>query len=254
MKTQVLKNKATKNARRAAESKAKRKAKKLAMRKEKLKVANTQTNPIHKPFDLKQHASKEVIAMHKDYLNKLVDDQLTALSAQYLSTVSNKNTEHETTFIQRISNAMNHVETQRPNFDDSPFIPFKDFNEIPSEPLNLSEIEMPLQELLLINLNSLKHYYNKIVCEQYALNIVAQENQLTNLSDALLCNVTVKPLMTHSYRMMTECETHYRCAVFLSNCEEAPLILIDMTTIDYERAYFRALDRFESQFQFQKAA
>jgi hypothetical protein len=250
MKTQVLKNKAKKNARRTAKSKAK----KQAMRKEALKVMNTQTMPINKPFDLKQHASKEIIAMHKDYLNKLVDEQLTALSAQYLSTVSHKNTEHETTFIQSISNAMNHVETQRRNLDDSPFIAYEDFNEIPSEPLNLPEIEMPLKELLLINLNSLKHYYNKIVCEQYALNTVAQKNQLTNLSDALLCSVIVKPLMTHSYRMMTECETHYRCAVFLSNYEAAPLILIDMTITDYELAYFRALERFESQFQFQRAA
>jgi len=165
-----------------------------------------------------------------------------------------RNTEERAEFIKSISDAMNHFKAQKPNLNDSPFNPYKDFNEIECKRLYLPSIEIPLCVFLQINLSSLIHLYENIICEQYALNTLAQENQLTNLFDTLLCSVTIKPLITHDYRMkteretqmklftkhddpmMTSCETHYRCAVFLSKSEKVPPALFDMHIDDYDSA------------------
>lgn len=227
MKTQVLKNKA-----------------------KKLRLIEIENEKVHKDV-------REVLLAWRTDIKKR---RLTSLEAQkpilgrMCSIVDQRNTKERAEFIKSISDAMNHFKAQRPNLNDSPFNPYKDINEIACERLSLPSIEIPLFMFLQINLSSLIHSYENIICEQYALNALAQENQLTNLFDTLLCSVTIKPLITHDYRMkteretqikllikhddpmMTRCETHFRCAVFLSKSEKVPPILFDMHTNDYDTA------------------
>jgi len=182
------------------------------------------------------------LKMRQDVLQKAVDTQLESradieLAERYCRIHDEMNAPLlefcEAAYVKSVSEAMNYAESQRPQLDDY-FYPMPVFDEIPCERVNLHEVEVTLRDFLTINLNSLKHYFNKIVCEQFAVNTVVEEHQVS-ITDAMNCAVTIKPLMTHSYRMMTECETHLRCAVYFTKSREMP-VLLDMTINDYEVA------------------
>lgn len=240
MKTQVLKNQA-----------------------KTLRLIEIENEKVHK------YAREKLLEWRTD----IIERRITSLEAQkpFLRRMCSKsfyqrNTEERAEFIKSISDSMNYFKAQRPNLNDSPFNPYKDFNEIECKRLYLPSIEIPLYHFLQMNLSSLIHLYENIICEQYALNTLAQENQLTNLFDTLLCSVTIKPLITHDYRMkteretqmklftkhddplMTSCETHYRCAVFLSKSEKVPPALFDMHIDDYDVAKTKIEPAFKKYF------
>jgi len=187
MKTNVLKNKAKKNARRAAKSKAK----KLAMRKEALKDMNTQT----KSFKRVQNVSNKK-------------------RSAYVSAV--------------LSNTAHLLESKQ------------------SKPLSLPSIAVSMKDFLEVNDNSTRMSFNRTFYKALFVKEVARKNQIS-ISEAMNLKLICTPLMTHHYRSMSECKTHYRCSVVYSAKDSA---LFDMTISDYERL----LDHASDDHVFQKAA
>ena len=187
MKTQVLKNKAKKHARRAAKSKAK----KLAMRKEALKDMNTQT----KSFTRVQNVSKE----------KMI---------AYVEAV--------------LTNTAHLLESKQ------------------SEALSLPSIAISMKDFLEANDNSTRKSFNYTFYKDQFVKEVARKKQIS-ISEAMNLKLLCTTLHTHHYRSMSECETHYRCAIIYSAKEAA---LFDMTINDYERF----LDDASDDHVFQRAA
>ncbi len=179
MKTNVLKNKANKNARRAAKSKAK----KLAMREDALKDMNTQT----KSFKRVQNVSK-------------------AKMIAYIKAV--------------LTNTAHLLESKQ------------------SEPLSLPMIAVSMKDFLEANDNSTRMSFNRTFYKDLFVKEVARKNQIS-ISEAMNLKLICNPLMTHHYRSMSECETHYRCEVAYSAIDSA---LFDMTISDYERLLDHASD------------
>jgi len=187
MKTQALKNKAKKHARRAAKSKAK----KLAMRKGALKVVNTQT----KSFKRVQNVSKEkMIAFNEAFQNDTV----------------------------------HLLESKQ------------------SEPLSLPTIALSMKDFLEANDNSTRKSFNRTFYKDQFVKEVARKNQIP-ITEAMNMILLCDPLITHHYRSMSECETHYRCEIQYSPYDSA---MFDMTISDYERLLNSASD----DHLFQKAA
>ncbi len=102
----------------------------------------------------------------------------------------------------------------------------------PSKLLDLPIKTITLEKFLQVNDASVAKSFNRTF---YKYAFVQEVGRANNVSQEEAMNLTliVQPLMTHSYRQMTECETHFRCSIQYSPSHEA---IFDMTIDDYERA------------------
>ncbi|MDB9982743.1 hypothetical protein OAE55_06955 [Gammaproteobacteria bacterium] len=101
----------------------------------------------------------------------------------------------------------------------------------PSKKLNLPTKQVTLESFFEINKNSQLQSYNRTFIPRRFRRAVEKANRVNKTEAMSLCLV-VEPLMTHNYRQMSECETHYRCKITYSEFGAA---LFDMTIADYEK-------------------
>ena len=101
----------------------------------------------------------------------------------------------------------------------------------PSKVLNLPLKQVTLESFLEINKNSQLHSYNRTFIPHRFRRAVEKANKV-NKTKAMSLWLIVEPVITHNYRQMSECETHYRCLITYS---EFDAVLFDMTVSDYEK-------------------
>ena len=101
----------------------------------------------------------------------------------------------------------------------------------PSVRLNLPLKQVSLESFLAINEHSQLRNYNRTVIPRLFSRAVEKANKVSK-TEAIKLRLFVKPLITHNYRQMSECETHYRCLIVYSEFDAA---LFDMTVSDYEK-------------------
>ena len=110
----------------------------------------------------------------------------------------------------------------------------KSLETAPSKPLNLPCKQTTLLSFLEINRHSQLRGYNRTFIERRFRRAVEKTNRL-NKTEAMNLRLIVEPLITHSYRQMSKCETHYRCLITYNEIDSA---IFDMTIADYERLEF----------------
>lgn len=103
----------------------------------------------------------------------------------------------------------------------------------PCKPLCLPTIAVCMKDFLEANDNSTQKSFNRTFYKDLFIKEVAQKNNLSTsevMNFILLCT----PVLTHSYRSMSECETHYRCNIRYS---DSKIVSFDMTIDDYEKLF-----------------
>lgn len=100
----------------------------------------------------------------------------------------------------------------------------------PSKLIALPMKTITLEKFLQVNDASVSKSFNRTFYHDAFVQEVARTNKVSE-EEAMNLNLLVQPLMTHSYRQMTECETHLRCSIQYSPSHEATF---DMTIDDYE--------------------
>jgi len=100
----------------------------------------------------------------------------------------------------------------------------------PSVKLNLPMKKVSLKEFLAINKRSKKKQFNRTFIESKFLKAVKKANKIRR-HELLNLSLLVEAVMTHNYRQMQQCETHYRCVVTYS---EKDCAIFDMSIEDYE--------------------
>jgi len=101
----------------------------------------------------------------------------------------------------------------------------------PSVRLKLPVKQVTLESFFAINKNSQLRNYNRTFIPHRFRRAVEKANKVSK-TKAIKLRLVVKPLITHNYRQMSECETHYRCLIIYSEFDAA---LFDMTIEDYEK-------------------
>jgi len=101
----------------------------------------------------------------------------------------------------------------------------------PSKELALEPKQISLAKFLRVNDASCSKSFNRTFDNDLFIQEVARENDVTE-EEAMNLKLVVLPLMTHSYRQMSECEMHYRCQIQYSVNRSA---IFDMTVKDYEK-------------------
>ena len=101
----------------------------------------------------------------------------------------------------------------------------------PPENLALEPKQISLAKFLRVNDASCSKSFNRTFYSDLFVQEVARQNDVTE-EEAMNLKLIVRPLMTHSYRQMSQCEMHYRCQIQYSIDRSA---IFDMTVQDYEK-------------------
>tara|TARA_B110000971_G_scaffold219701_1_gene261452 strand:- start:1075 stop:1662 length:588 start_codon:yes stop_codon:yes gene_type:complete len=103
----------------------------------------------------------------------------------------------------------------------------------PCKLLSLRMIAISMKDFLEANDNSTQKSFNRSFHKDLFVKEVARKNNVS-ISEAMNRVLICVPFCTHSYRAMSECETHYRCEIVYSASDK---VGFDMSIEDYQKLY-----------------